>query len=69
MSRLNVIAEGVETAEQLAILRKLRCEYAQGIIGFSKPAPPTAGALLGKESKMVAVHRQNSVRAGKTGGL
>ena len=29
--RLNVIAEGVETAEQLAMLRKLRCEYARDI--------------------------------------
>ncbi len=44
--RLNVIAEGVETAEQLAILRKLRCEYAQGYY-FSKPVTADeAGALL-----------------------
>jgi EAL domain-containing protein (putative c-di-GMP-specific phosphodiesterase class I) len=44
--RLNVIAEGVETAEQLAILRELRCEYAQGFY-FSKPVTADeAGALL-----------------------
>jgi diguanylate cyclase (GGDEF)-like protein/PAS domain S-box-containing protein len=49
--RLNVIAEGVETAEQLAILRKLRCEYAQGYY-FSKPVTADeAGALLGKNPK------------------
>jgi diguanylate cyclase (GGDEF)-like protein/PAS domain S-box-containing protein len=49
--RLNVIAEGVETAEQLAILRKLRCEYAQGYF-FSKPVTADeAGALLGKNPK------------------
>ena len=49
--RLNVIAEGVETAEQLAILRKLRCEYAQGYY-FSKPVTAEeAGVLLGKNPK------------------
>jgi diguanylate cyclase (GGDEF)-like protein/PAS domain S-box-containing protein len=49
--RLNVVAEGVETAEQLAMLRKLRCEYAQGYY-FSKPVTADeAGALLGKNPK------------------
>jgi EAL domain-containing protein (putative c-di-GMP-specific phosphodiesterase class I) len=49
--RLNVIAEGVETAEQLAILRQLHCEYAQGYY-FSKPvSADEAGALLGKHPK------------------
>ena len=33
---INVIAEGVETKEQLAHLDKLQCEYAQGYL-FSKP--------------------------------
>jgi EAL domain-containing protein (putative c-di-GMP-specific phosphodiesterase class I) len=33
-----VIAEGVETAEQLTILRLLGCEYGQGY-WFSKPLP------------------------------
>jgi diguanylate cyclase (GGDEF)-like protein/PAS domain S-box-containing protein len=49
--RLNVVAEGVETAEQLAMLRKLRCEYAQGYY-FSKPVTADeAGALLEKHPK------------------
>jgi diguanylate cyclase (GGDEF)-like protein/PAS domain S-box-containing protein len=49
--RLNVIAEGVETAEQLATLRKLRCEYAQGYY-FSQPmTADEAGTLLGKNPK------------------
>ena len=33
-----VIAEGVETAEQLTILRSLGCEYGQGYV-FAKPLP------------------------------
>jgi EAL domain-containing protein (putative c-di-GMP-specific phosphodiesterase class I) len=41
-----VIAEGVETAEHLAILRSLGCEYGQGYY-FAKPLPSDeAGALL-----------------------
>jgi diguanylate cyclase (GGDEF)-like protein/PAS domain S-box-containing protein len=49
--RLNVVAEGVETAEQLAMLRKLRCEYAQGYY-FSKPVTADeAGILLEKHPK------------------
>jgi EAL domain-containing protein (putative c-di-GMP-specific phosphodiesterase class I) len=34
--RLDVIAEGVETIEQVDLLKKLRCKYAQGYF-FSKP--------------------------------
>jgi EAL domain-containing protein (putative c-di-GMP-specific phosphodiesterase class I) len=49
--RLNVIAEGVETGEQLAILRGLQCGYAQGFY-FSEPVTAQeAGILLGKHPK------------------
>jgi diguanylate cyclase (GGDEF)-like protein len=49
--RLNVVAEGVETAEQLEVLRKLQCEYAQGYY-FSEPlSADNAGALLGENPK------------------
>lgn len=36
---LDVVAEGVETAEQLAYLQALDCEYAQGFL-FSRPLDP-----------------------------
>jgi EAL domain-containing protein (putative c-di-GMP-specific phosphodiesterase class I) len=35
---LRVIAEGVETEDQLALLRDAKCEYIQGFL-FSKPMP------------------------------
>ena len=35
---LTVIAEGVETAEQLQVLNKLKCDFIQGYY-FSKPIP------------------------------
>lgn len=43
---MNAIAEGVETVEQLAQLRSLQCEYAQGYF-FSKPVDAdTARSLI-----------------------
>jgi EAL domain-containing protein (putative c-di-GMP-specific phosphodiesterase class I) len=49
--RLDVIAEGVENSEQLAILTKLQCEYAQGYY-FSKPLTAVdAAALLEDDPK------------------
>jgi diguanylate cyclase (GGDEF)-like protein/PAS domain S-box-containing protein len=44
--RLDVIAEGVETFEQVTLLKKLNCKYAQGYY-FSKPlAAEEVGLLL-----------------------
>src|SRR5581483_7282862 len=42
---VDVIAEGVETPEQLAYLRELRCQYGQGYL-FSRPREPAAAAEL-----------------------
>jgi EAL domain-containing protein (putative c-di-GMP-specific phosphodiesterase class I) len=36
--RLKTVAEGVETAEQVAALRVLGCDYIQGYF-FSRPLP------------------------------
>jgi EAL domain-containing protein (putative c-di-GMP-specific phosphodiesterase class I) len=42
---MNVTAEGIETAEQLAQLRALQCQYGQGYL-FSKPLDSEAAAKL-----------------------
>jgi diguanylate cyclase (GGDEF)-like protein len=42
---MDVIAEGVETAEQLAQLRSLGCEYGQGYF-FARPLPSEAATAL-----------------------
>ena len=41
----DMVAEGVETASQLARLRELRCSYAQGYY-FSRPVPAEAATRL-----------------------
>ena len=46
---LDVIAEGVETMEQLVLLKKLHCKYGQGFY-FSKPlSAEEAGLLLAEQ--------------------
>jgi EAL domain-containing protein (putative c-di-GMP-specific phosphodiesterase class I) len=42
---MDVVAEGVETAEQAAELRALGCEYAQGFY-FSRAVDQTAAGRL-----------------------
>lgn len=42
---VNVIAEGIETIEQLALLKQLKCEYGQGYF-FSKPLNAKAAEAL-----------------------
>ena len=48
---LRVLAEGVETAEQLAFLRQHDCNEGQGYF-FAKPAAPEALADLLKKGKV-----------------
>lgn len=54
--RLRVVAEGIETAEQLAFLRLLSCDEGQGYL-FSKPVPPEvfASSLRDPKRKLHAV--------------
>jgi EAL domain-containing protein (putative c-di-GMP-specific phosphodiesterase class I) len=42
---LKVIAEGAETSEQLARLRNMKCDFAQGNY-FSEPLPSEALAVI-----------------------
>jgi EAL domain-containing protein (putative c-di-GMP-specific phosphodiesterase class I) len=42
---MQVIAEGVETEEQLNQLKILKCQYAQGYL-FSEPMPATEADLF-----------------------
>jgi EAL domain-containing protein (putative c-di-GMP-specific phosphodiesterase class I) len=43
--RLDVVAEGVETSEQLALLRALECEKVQGFL-FAEPLTSDAARIL-----------------------
>ncbi|MDT8367473.1 MAG: EAL domain-containing protein [bacterium] len=46
--KLDVVAEGIETREQMAILQDLKCMYAQGFL-FARPMEASkAAGLLGK---------------------
>lgn len=49
---MSVIAEGVETAAQLELLRQMGCEYGQGFY-FSRPvAAPIAEAMIARQSAL-----------------
>jgi diguanylate cyclase (GGDEF)-like protein len=50
---LEVVAEGVETAEQALLLRSLGCEYGQGF-HFAKPLPAEAARTLLAEARQAA---------------
>ncbi|GAA2634925.1 putative bifunctional diguanylate cyclase/phosphodiesterase [Paractinoplanes durhamensis] len=54
--RLGTIAEGVETAEQVALLQELGCERAQGFF-YSRPVPEPDAARLILESADAAEQR------------
>ncbi|SFN35582.1 PAS domain S-box-containing protein/diguanylate cyclase (GGDEF) domain-containing protein [Formivibrio citricus] len=51
--KLEVVAEGVETPEQLAFLREYRCDMIQGYY-FSRPLPAADFAALLREGKRLS---------------
>jgi EAL domain-containing protein (putative c-di-GMP-specific phosphodiesterase class I) len=50
--KLSVIAEGVETAGQLAYLREMKCDEMQGFL-FSRPVPASEITQLLHEGKLL----------------
>jgi sensor c-di-GMP phosphodiesterase-like protein len=54
---LDVIAEGVETAEQAAFLLNHDCEGAQGYL-YSKPLPPTEFAAYLRNHQLAQTSEQ-----------
>jgi diguanylate cyclase (GGDEF)-like protein/PAS domain S-box-containing protein len=57
--RLDVVAEGVETLEQVGLLKKLQCKYAQGYY-FSKPLAPEEVPPLLSEDASWAMQKQSN---------
>jgi diguanylate cyclase (GGDEF)-like protein/PAS domain S-box-containing protein len=51
--RQEIVAEGVETAEQMAFLRELGCDQLQGYL-FSQPVPAAEFAAMLREGKRLA---------------
>jgi diguanylate cyclase (GGDEF)-like protein/PAS domain S-box-containing protein len=59
---MDVVAEGVETTEQLALLQDLNCDSIQGFL-FSKPLPASeATALLKSKPKLPGIQSQRRKR-------
>ena len=52
---LKVVAEGVETEEQLEFLRDLECDYGQGFL-FGKPMPAEDMASMFKNSRVRLIY-------------
>jgi EAL domain-containing protein (putative c-di-GMP-specific phosphodiesterase class I) len=50
---IRVVAEGVETEEQLTLLRNRRCDIVQGFI-FNPPLPPTGLLEIIREDDMIS---------------
>ncbi|MBO5484228.1 MAG: EAL domain-containing protein [Lachnospiraceae bacterium] len=51
---LSVVAEGVETGEQVEMLRKMECNYVQGYF-FAKPMPYDGYSKLMEESRVISI--------------
>jgi diguanylate cyclase (GGDEF)-like protein/PAS domain S-box-containing protein len=54
--RQEIVAEGVETAEQMSFLRELGCDQLQGYL-FSQPIPAAEFATMLREGKRLAFGR------------
>jgi predicted signal transduction protein with EAL and GGDEF domain len=61
--RMKVVAEGVETSEQMTLLKSLGCEFAQGYL-FSRPldAAAVARTLVTSEANCYTLPQESAVR-------
>jgi diguanylate cyclase (GGDEF)-like protein len=55
--KMTVIAEGVETKEQLAMLSDMKCEYVQGFL-FARAVPPQEATNLLESTLLESTKRQ-----------
>jgi len=62
--KMSVIAEGVETKEQLAMLTDMNCEFAQGFL-FAKPVSQLEASIL--LDKSIGVDKHVKANSKKTG--
>ena len=65
--KLEVVAEGVETIEQLEMLRELNCDFAQGYF-FSAPMPKEDYIRLLSRERIAAPTVSNVVDIGEYAG-
>ena len=56
---LSVVAEGVETRDQLARLREIGCDYVQGYY-FARPMPCAEFEILLKERSLASMEEENN---------
>jgi len=65
---MRVVAEGVESEEQLGVLKEMGCDYIQGFL-LSRPIPPTAiPPLLEGRHPLLAESRQVALLVGEYSG-
>lgn len=60
---LSVVAEGVETGEQLERLREIDCDYVQGYY-FARPMPYSDFERLVKKEALATANRETQIAAG-----
>jgi diguanylate cyclase (GGDEF)-like protein/PAS domain S-box-containing protein len=61
--QMRVVAEGIETLEQLEQLREMSCDFGQGFL-FSKPIPASEIANFINSSNLKSMARRESIRRG-----
>ncbi|HEX8565790.1 MAG TPA: EAL domain-containing protein [Pyrinomonadaceae bacterium] len=61
--QMRVVAEGIETLEQLEQLRQMNCDFGQGFL-FSQPVPASEVANCINSSNLKSIAHRESIRRG-----